>query len=149
MVIICATLTAYGGIHAEDTILTSYHANVSNQTTPSHSLRIAFVADLHLGRNVGLEQVNKMVKIINQIHPDIIIFGGDLFDSDMDAVRNPKKIIQALKELHCQYGIYGVCGNHDVEEKIIAGFSASPKKRRIPGSENGIISSSCKNYHFG
>jgi len=52
----------------------------------------------------------------------------DIFDSDMDAVREPEKIIQALKGLHCQYGIYGVCGNHDVEEKIIAGFSASPKK---------------------
>lgn len=28
--------------------------------------------------------------------------------------------------MHAKYGVYAVCGNHDVDENLISGFSISP-----------------------
>ena len=72
--------------------------------------RIVFVSDIHHGAALSRERVMKLVQRINDIHPDIIILGGD-YTSLEDKYIIP--VFDELRNLKSNYGIFGVMGNHD------------------------------------
>ena len=87
------------------------------------ALRIARIADLHLGGSVGLPHARKMKKIIDRMQPDLIIYAGDIFDNDFDAIDKPGEIAAVFRSLSSTYGSYACWGNHDIDEVILAGFT--------------------------
>ena len=91
-------------------------------------LRISLVSDLHLGYNSSLNHVKKMVKMINDSNSDLVVMAGDIFDNNYSSISKPKEVISELKKIKSKYGVYAVCGNHDIDEKILAGFTFSFKK---------------------
>ena len=101
----------------------SSHTSVTSPAASAPSLRIALVADLHLGGNVGLPHARKMKKIIDRMHPDLIIYAGDIFDNDFDAIDKPDEIAAVFRSLSSTYGSYACWGNHDIDEVILAGFT--------------------------
>lgn len=85
-------------------------------------LKIVHFSDLHYKRVVLKDEVEKVVKEINLINPDIVIFTGDLIDKDFevdeDDISTLKKL---LGSINSAYGKYAIRGNHDYvkEEDII------------------------------
>ena len=71
---------------------------------------IAQFSDLHAGGLDDAEEVRKGIQIINEQQADLILFTGDLVNSDKKEV-NP--YISILAELKATYGKYAVLGNHD------------------------------------
>ena len=74
------------------------------------ALRIARIADLHLGGSVGLPHARKMKKIIDRMQPDLIIYAGDIFDNDFDAIDQPGEIAAVFRSLSSTYGSYALPG---------------------------------------
>jgi len=69
-----------------------------------------WVSDTHLGavRNYGFAV--KIANMIQDLHPDMIFIGGDLYDgvaSDLD------KLVQPFVKLSAPQGIYFITGNHE------------------------------------
>ena len=73
-------------------------------------LRVAFVADIHLGPYVSRAHVRRMVDEVNGLHPDLVILGGDYVYRDASAI--PVAFAE-LAQLHAPLGVYAVLGNHD------------------------------------
>lgn len=76
------------------------------------TLKIAAATDVHLGHIISNGRLGALVKELNAMNPDIIVFGGDLFDEDL------KPVIEAdmgnqLLELKAKYGVYAIYGNHE------------------------------------
>ena len=71
-----------------------------------------------------------MVKKINKLNPDLVCIAGDIFDNDYDALDNPEKLEEILKGIKSKYGVYACYGNHDIEEKILAGFTFETKEKK-------------------
>jgi predicted MPP superfamily phosphohydrolase len=72
--------------------------------------KIVFVSDIHHGPFFARWRVASMVAKMNQLHPDIVIFGGDYVHRDQ------KYIVPCFEELqhaNATYGRFGVLGNHD------------------------------------
>ena len=67
-----------------------------------------------------------MVDAVNEMNPDIVLMGGDIFDSNYDMLKNPDEVIAVLRKIRSRYGTYGVYGNHDIKEKLIGDFSTNP-----------------------
>ena len=85
--------------------------------TNFHGLKIIQLSDIHYGTTVNKEQLNKIVKNINTLKPDIIIFTGDLIDKNISPTEDIKnEIIEALKPLKASLYKYAVYGNEDKEE---------------------------------
>ncbi len=85
------------------------------------SLKIAFIADLHLTTTSNKNLFIDMVEKINEQKPDIIIFGGDILQNSHTKVKDD--YAQIFSQLHSTYGTYTILGNHeyygnDVEENI-------------------------------
>ncbi len=123
--IVCACvilLSVYGILHARHVRLRSYDVEIAkNQETDS--LKIALLADLHLGNTVGIHHAEQIDRQIRRIQPDLIIFAGDIFDNDFDTIRDADRISQIFRELPSTYGSFAVWGNHDIDEVILAGFT--------------------------
>lgn len=62
-------------------------------------------------------------KIIDRMQPDLIIYAGDIFDNDFDAIDKPGEIAAVFRSLSSTYGSYACWGNHDIDEVILAGFT--------------------------
>lgn len=72
--------------------------------------RIIFVSDIHHGTALSRERVKNLVQRINDLHPDIIILGGD-YVSKQEKYIEP--VFSELGKLKSKYGVFGVLGNHD------------------------------------
>ena len=128
----------YGMHHAQDTVVHFFQAdlrgdrNVHTQNGTGdpqdggRELRIALIADLHLGVNSHPETTQNMVRLINEQEPDAVLVAGDIFTSSYDALRDPEKYAEALSEIRAPLGVYAVYGNHDVEETLFGGFAVHP-----------------------
>lgn len=81
-------------------------------------LKIVHFSDLHYKRAINEEKVEKIVKEINLINPDIVVFTGDLIDKDITPTKDDYEfLIKSLSKIKSKYGKYSVLGNHDYEEK--------------------------------
>ncbi|MCI5649982.1 MAG: metallophosphoesterase [Fusicatenibacter sp.] len=127
-IISISCMTLYGVWHAHQIRLVRYQVKLKKPL----SLRIALVADLHLGYSIGKYQMTRMVELINREHPDLVVIAGDIFDNEYEAIREPEKVAGILSELHSRLGTYACWGNHDLDEKILAGFTFSGKKEKVP-----------------
>jgi len=72
--------------------------------------RVAFVSDVHLGNNYGMERLNHLIDEINAAGCDCVVLGGD-YARDGAWLKN---FAQAAARLRARDGVYTICGNHDV-----------------------------------
>ena len=126
-IIIISTLSVWGAINARIIHTTKYKITINKKVEKLEKLRIALVADLHMGYNIGTPHIKKMVKKINKQNPDLVVIAGDIFDNEYEALDSPKQITKILKKIKSKYGVYATYGNHDIKEKILAGFTFSKK----------------------
>ena len=76
-----------------------------------------------MGYAIGVDHITNMVEKINQQDADIVIIAGDIFDNSYDGMDDPEGIKAQLKSIKSKYGVYAVYGNHDIDEKILMGFT--------------------------
>ncbi len=93
-------------------------------------LRVALIADLHLGYSVGASAMEQMVEKINREQPDIVCLAGDIFDNEFEAIHEPQRVAAILRKIESRYGVYACWGNHDVKERVLAGFTFRDKKAK-------------------
>lgn len=90
----------------------------SNITDEFHGLKVIHISDVHYGRTVNENEINRMVNKINFIKPDIVVITGDLLDRDTEL--NEKQIstlTKALTHINTKYGKYAITGNHDYKKR--------------------------------
>lgn len=75
-------------------------------------IRIIQISDLHLGKFYSLDKLQNLVKRINQLKPDLVVFTGDLIDhfSEYD---DTNRVAPLLNQIQSRLGKYAVYGNHD------------------------------------
>ena len=116
----------YGMYHAQQTVITRYEADLRTEGKEENQLRIALIADLHLGVNSHAEMMERMVDLLNEQQPDLVVVAGDVFTSSYNALRTPEKYAEILRKIDALMGVYAVYGNHDVEENLFGGFAVHP-----------------------
>lgn len=110
---------------------TEYEAAVYKEAGNRQTLDIALAADLHLGYSVGCREMERMVGEINRGKPDLVVIAGDIFDNEYEALDNPEELAEILSKIESRYGVFACYGNHDIQEKILAGFTFSGKKKKM------------------
>lgn len=120
----CAVATClYGIFNARNIKVNEYSVTVNKSCGSDKHLKAVLVADLHMGYAIGVDHITNMVEKINQQNADIVIIAGDIFDNSYDGMDDPEGIKAQLKSIKSKYGVYAVYGNHDIDEKILMGFT--------------------------
>ncbi len=86
-------------------------------------LRILHLSDLH-NKSFGKNQ-EKIIKKINEIKPDLIVFTGDLVDGRRKGHQNSLSLMTRLSKT---YKVYRVNGNHDFGSD---GYEIKPKLNEL------------------
>jgi hypothetical protein len=79
---------------------------------PLKSLTVAMASDIHLGTIICKRKIERIVKRINMINPDIVLLPGDVVDEDLAPVIK-QNLGETLKKITSKYGLYAVTGNHE------------------------------------
>nr|WP_263328195.1 metallophosphoesterase [Neobacillus sp. Marseille-Q6967] len=75
-------------------------------------IKIIQFSDTHLGFHYTDKQFEKLVNKINLLHPDMILFTGDLLD-EPNKYTKIHQIVPMLQQLQAPLGKYCIFGNHD------------------------------------
>jgi predicted MPP superfamily phosphohydrolase len=129
---LCVTLLVilYGSFHARNIQTVHYAISLPKGGKDGGSvqrLRIALVSDLHIGGTVDRAWVARIVDKVNQAQPDLVCITGDIFDGNLDIVKDMDGVAAELRRLNARNGVYACLGNHDVDRIRIkmSGISAS------------------------
>jgi len=100
----------YGAIHARN--LTVKNVQIALPQIPEawKGKKAVWISDIHLGAVYDQAFATKIVNKINEINPDVIFIGGDLYDGVK--VDEPD-IIKSFANLHPKLGTYFITGNHE------------------------------------
>ena len=107
--------------------MTDYEVSVDKEAPGLDELKIVLVADLHLGYSIGIRHMEQMAGLINEEDADLVVMAGDIFDNEYEALENPEILAEILGGIQSRYGVYACYGNHDVKEKVLAGFTFGGK----------------------
>ncbi|RDW18410.1 metallophosphoesterase [Oceanobacillus arenosus] len=80
--------------------------------TAFNNFRIVQFSDTHAGFHYSMEEINALMKKINTLKPDLVVFTGDLVDEPNQYDWYPN-LIEALSTITARYGKYWIYGNHD------------------------------------
>lgn len=75
-------------------------------------MRVLMASDLHLGAIIGQRREKKLLDIIHEQQPDLVLFCGDLVDSEIAPVLR-KNLGVHLQEIEAPLGVYAILGNHE------------------------------------
>ena len=111
-VFITAGFMIYGRYNAFRIQNVSYEIHL-NDSPLYEEIKLVMIADLHLGVTDGEKNLPRIIQGINDLKPDIVCIAGDIFNDDLNLIRNPAVAIELFKSIETKYGVYACLGNHD------------------------------------
>ena len=126
--LIIAGILVYGRFEAENISVERIELRTGKLPPRLSSLRIVQITDIHFSTLNGVKLAQKIGKIIEGLHPDILVSTGDLIDRGLVDMEVVASLFRGIKTT---YGKYAITGNHEfisgikkaVEFTEKAGFS--------------------------
>ena len=143
-----------------------------------YGLKIVHLSDINYKMTTSKEDLEKTVKEINLLKPDIVILSGDLFNKNINYTNNDyKDLAKILSNINYNIGKYTIKGDNDLNIKkwedvinqsdfinlndtyeliyfegydpiLLAGISSNNKKNHIEKSINNIYNQVTIKYNF-
>jgi len=135
---LAVVLAVYGIVNARDIKVTSINLKIENIPAEWKGKKAIFLSDIHLGQIRSTSFANQIVDKIQAEKPDIVFFGGDLYDG---AKADLEKVSDPLKRLSPPLGSFYILGNHeefDGDEKYVK--AAEKVNLRVLNNEKVDIS---------
>jgi len=113
VVFVLASLVVIGGhinalcINVKEIPLT-IHKKVSGPA----EMKILMASDIHLGALIGERREKKLLDIVREQKPDLVLLCGDLVDGEIAPVLR-KNLGRHIQEINTPYGVYAISGNHE------------------------------------
>jgi predicted MPP superfamily phosphohydrolase len=75
-------------------------------------VKILMASDIHLGALIGDRREERLLKIIRNQKPDLVLLCGDLVDGEIAPVLR-KNLGKHIQEINTPLGVYAIPGNHE------------------------------------
>ncbi|NLP41277.1 MAG: metallophosphoesterase [Veillonellaceae bacterium] len=112
VIFILLGMLVYGAWNAQNPVVTRYDISINKKAAGMNNLKIVLVSDIHMGRVVGTDRVERLAESLNQLNPDIVLYAGDQIDDDVEYVAK-NNIAEPLRNVKARFGSYAVLGNHE------------------------------------
>ena len=105
-------ITTAGFINRTNFKVKTLEMSLPKKNSPLTKLNIVMFSDLHLSPVNNELFLNKIVKKVNALNPDIILLPGDIVDDKAEILKR-NCIGPGLKNLKSKYGVISSTGNHE------------------------------------
>lgn len=84
---------------------------VTNSSLPDsfHGAKVVHLSDIHFGNTTSIDDLKYIVKKVNELEPDIVVFTGDL--GNVNSMK--QEVITVLSSIDYSIGKYGIKGEDD------------------------------------
>lgn len=97
-------------------IVKEYPIRTNELNEDYDGLKIIHFSDLHYKSTIDINYVKKLVKKINELKPDIVVFTGDLVESNVTLDdKEVKNLTKELDRINPTIETLAVIGNHDYD----------------------------------
>jgi len=107
-----------GHINALNTRVKEISLSIHKKVTGNREMKILMASDIHLGALIGENRERRLVDIINNQKPDLVLLCGDLVDGDVASALR-KNLGRHIQEIKTPMGVYAIVGNHEYIGGII------------------------------
>ena len=115
LIILSITFYLYTS-YVSSKIITVKEQRIINEKLPSNfdGLKIIQISDIHYGSTIFIKDIKKLIKLINERTPDLVVFTGDLIDKNYKLTsKEQENLIIELKKINTTIGKYAVMGEED------------------------------------
>lgn len=112
MILLSVAVVIGGAINLNTIRISMYKISLPKKNSQIEKLRVAFVADFHILQSTKLSYVERFVEKVNELKPDVMLFGGDIVEGDGEN-ETSEAIEAAFRNIQTKYGAFGVVGNHE------------------------------------
>ena len=109
-IIIVLFICGYGYYEANNVRVEKITIETSRISDTVNRLRIVQISDVHLGLIVREDRLRKIINVVEELKPDILVSTGDLVDGQINELDG---LSDLFKELNPEYGKFAVTGNHE------------------------------------
>ena len=115
LILIISLVIIYGRFVEPSLLLVNeYNIEDNNLDKTFGTLKIVHFSDLLYGSTTDMEDLEKVVEIVNNKKPDIVIYTGDLLYKDTVLTEEEmNEIEEELNKIESKYGKYYVSGDND------------------------------------
>ena len=85
---------------------------IHKKVTGSPEVKILMASDIHLGALIGERREKRLLDIVREQKPDLVLLCGDLIDGEIAPVLR-KNLGRHLQEIRTPLGVYAILGNHE------------------------------------
>lgn len=78
-----------------------------------NDINIVYFSDLHYGEMMNGQRLDKLINTINDLSPDVILFGGDLISNESYNEDQINELTNALASLNAPLGKFAIYGEYD------------------------------------
>jgi uncharacterized protein len=101
----------YGSYNAWNTTIRNYEITIDKKSE-MNGLKVLLATDIHVGEDIGTHNLLRLVEIVQEQKPDIVLLAGDIINDNIEPyIAN--NIGDIMKEIKAPLGVYAVPGNHD------------------------------------
>lgn len=90
-----------------------------NKPCERKEIRLALVSDVHMGFIFGNSRTARMVREINTLKPDLVVFAGDVVDHNPTPVMH-NDMGKHFAHIDAPLGVFAVTGNHEYIGNVTA-----------------------------
>ncbi|MGE5456362.1 MAG: metallophosphoesterase [Ignavibacteriales bacterium] len=98
-------------------VVKEYKITNKKITSTYTGLKIVHISDIHYGSTIFKDELDEIVKKVNILKPDIVLFTGDLFTDDLINDKYIKELTNELSKIEAKIGKYAINGNHDYDHE--------------------------------
>lgn len=89
-----------------------YIVEIKSKKSKIDNLNVVYISDGHLNRYMLLNEIDELIKTVENLNPDILFLGGDFFDEGSTTF-DKNRFSEKISKVKTKYGIYAVEGNHE------------------------------------
>ncbi len=109
-IISVTSISLYAVWNASHPVVATMKVTIPNLSPLWHNKKIVLFSDTHLGLVRGEKFTEKVVALVNEQHPDLVLMAGDMIDGP--AI--PYETFSApFKKIKSTYGVFYTPGNHE------------------------------------
>lgn len=118
LILFCSLLYA---MYIEPDLLTINNIIIETDVPQSYKdLKIIHFSDTLINNNYTVDELTILVEEINSLNPDIVIFTGDLIDSNYEVSTEEQELItQMLSEIEVTLYKFAIYGDNDLKNTIV------------------------------
>lgn len=85
---------------------------IHKKVSGNPEVKILMASDLHLGALIGERREKRLLEIVREQKPDLVLLCGDQVDGEIAPVLR-KNLGQHIQEIKTPLGVYAILGNHE------------------------------------